>query len=138
MDDGVALARPEAALSNIEDDDLADPFVLDPEEGGDGLERSQEPAIGNQVKAKIKGGMSVFDRMMAGVKSARQANRASQPLRRVPVLSRPDRTRQARPAQKPEHQQPPREVAQPREKLFPISEDEEQLEIPAFLRRQAN
>jgi len=94
--------------------------------------------IAGQVKATLKDGMGVFERMMAGVKSARQANRANSHLRRAPVPPRVDRSQPVRSPQKPETELPGQELATPNDPLLPVSEDEEQLEIPAFLRRQAN
>ncbi len=90
------------------------------------------------------GAKTVFDRMMQGVKSARQANRASitgpggglppqAPGRTVPVSGPP-----ISPAEPASVQPPaPVQVEQSRE-LFDGMDEEEQLEIPAFLRRQVN
>jgi hypothetical protein len=89
------------------------------------------------VKATIKGGMGVFDRMMAGVKSARQANRAAQAGRRAPVMQRPAAARPIAPTERRD-ERPLREPVNANDSLLPIEDDEEQLEIPAFLRRQAN
>ena len=125
-----AAARQASAAEAFEEDEVE---FDEPEEA------PREPDISEQVRATIKGGMGVFDRMMAGVKSARRANRAAQPVRRPPALSRTEQA--ARPAAAPARPERVRREAEPAaqdDPLVPISEDEEQLEIPAFLRRQAN
>lgn len=90
--------------------------------------------------AKRKAGLSVFDRMMAGVKSARQANRPAQDVQGTPPLqsmTRPMPTLER--GQTSDSTGMASAVPQkPKEQLFSVSDEEEQLEIPAFLRRQAN
>jgi len=89
---------------------------------------------------------SVFDRMMAGVRSARTANRTQTQVRRAPTLGGSAAPQQAATApaspvkQRPAVQQtaPAVEQAPAEEDLFSVSEEEEQLEIPAFLRRQSS
>jgi len=92
-----------------------------------------------RAAAPAKRKASVFDRMMAGVKSARQANQSAAPRRKAPTL--PQTTRSAPPSRPvQEDVRSPDAVPQQAagEQLFSVSEEEEQLEIPAFLRRQAN
>ncbi len=104
----------------------------------DSVVESQQRELHPTVKRKSS--LSVFDRMMAGVKSARLANRPAQDVRGAPPLQSlnkplpplergqaPDSTGTA-----------PAVPQKPKEQLFSVSEEEEQLEIPAFLRRQAN
>ncbi len=96
-----------------------------------------------RAAAPVRRKASVFDRMMAGVKSARQANQSGSTKRKAPTLPRAER--QAPPAQpmpedvrRPEANPPQGAKEGAKEQLFSVSEEEEQLEIPAFLRRQAN
>ena len=81
----------------------------------------------------------VFERMMKGVKAASQANQSAPVKRRkAPTLS--PAQRKAPPVQ-PRPEESRRSEAIPtgaKEQLFSVSDEEEQLEIPAFLRRQAN
>ena len=91
---------------------------------------------------------SVFDRMMAGVRSARTANRTQTQMRRAPTLGGagaqaaplapqpPAPVQQQRPVQ--QAAPAPQPAAPAEEDLFSVSEEEEQLEIPAFLRRQSS
>ena len=109
--------------------------------------RPAAPAAADGPEKKL----SVFDRMMAGVKSARAANKMQQaPARKAPIL--PHGGTQASPASPTSHteagaetRRPPQtpQASQPNQPqedgdLFSVTEEEEQLEIPAFLRRQAN
>ena len=83
--------------------------------------------------------MGEYARMMAGVQTAAPEPRSVHPVRRPPALSRTEQA--ARPAAAPARPERVRREAEPAaqdDPLVPISEDEEQLEIPAFLRRQAN
>ncbi len=103
--------------------------------------REAAPAAEARPVQKAPKRMSVFDRMMAGVKSAHQANQAAG-RRKAPILSKTARPKAA-PSQPPAPQRSraeevPPPAPQPKEQLFTAAEDEEQLEIPAFLRRQAN
>jgi len=87
---------------------------------------------------------SVFDRMMAGVRSARTANRTQTQVRRAPTLGGTAAPQAAAPANPPQQRPAPQqaapvvEQAPAEEDLFSVSEEEEQLEIPAFLRRQSS
>ena len=86
--------------------------------------------------------LSVFDRMMAGVKSARAANKMQPQARKTPILQPGAQPPAPRPEAGAETRRPP-QAAQPAQTqedgdLFSVTEEEEQLEIPAFLRRQAN
>ena len=105
----------------------------------------QQPAPESYEQEEPKK-QSVFDRMMAGVRSARTANRTQTQVRRAPTLGGAAAPHQAAPAdvsaspQRPMAQQaaPAAEQAPSEEDLFSVNEEEEQLEIPAFLRRQSS
>lgn len=140
IDDGRAVPSPgDVARAEIDDRHPEKAPAFRPaDRDGSPVEDRRGADIAGQVKATLKDGMGVFERMMAGVKSARQANRANPHLRRAPVLPVIDRSQPVRSPQKPETEPPAQELATPNDSLLPVSEDEEQLEIPAFLRRQAN
>lgn len=95
-------------------------------------------AVGIASSDKRKPRKGVFNRMIAGVKSVRQANRTPQ----VSCAASPsdtDEPKVYRSSPSPTLGAAPPSVAEgPKERIPPVAEDEEQLEIPAFLRRQAN
>ncbi len=99
------------------------------------MEPAEIPAAVDQKPKR-----SVFNRMMAGVKSARQGNRPSQDIQGARPLSNIDRqlSEPLQQSQKESLGATSSVPQKPTEQLFSVSEDEEQLEIPAFLRRQAN
>ncbi len=121
--------------------DQADPAV---EKGVQQPKVQATPNEGSEAEAadgnSWKGARTVFDRMMQGVKSARQANRASVSSSAI-VAGMPSgaSSAAARPWPQEAVEQPPApvQVEQSRE-LFDSMDEEEQLEIPAFLRRQVN
>ncbi len=105
----------------------------------DGDSSSETEAVGIAPSAKQKSKKGVINRIMASVKSARQVNRTGQESRATPP-SVTDDPKVYRSSHSPALTANPSSVSEEpeEERLSPVTGDEEQLEIPAFLRRQAN
>ena len=89
-----------------------------------------------------RGGMTVFEKMMDGVRQARQTNRVGGSVKRslspadiTAELREPQAANAANSDERAGHQQDLAPKGQTEDTLFDQNDGEEQLEIPAFLRR---